>query len=150
MKNLTIRPLNEADIEPVSQWLFQRLANQPRYAGRAFKPDVVGVYIRASLAAPMVIYCAGAFADGEVKGVLCAGMAEHPFFDCITAANITYQVEAGCGKELIDDFTAWAYEHGAHEIQLGFSAFPDKHDVYKRLMRKHGYNDSDLTFYKVV
>ena len=150
MKKVIVRNLTLADSEQVNTFLFNRFKSQGRYAGRSFKRDVVSSFIQAAIAAPNQVFTVGAFDGDWLAGVFCGGISEHPFFDCKVAANIAYQAEGMAGKLLIDAFTEWAKANGAGEILIGTSAHPEKHDAYKRLMRKQGYDNSDLTFYKVV
>jgi len=150
MKKLTVRNLSLADAPLVESWLFERFKTQGRYADRSFKHGIVGSFINASFVAPSQMLSIGAFHDGEVVGVFCGGISDHPFFDCKVAANVAYQAEGSAGALLIDRFTEWAADNGAHEILIGTSAHSQKHEAYKRLMRKQGSFDSDLTFFKVV
>jgi hypothetical protein len=150
MKKITVRNLLLDDAPLVESWLFERFKKQGRYAERSFKHDVVSGFINASITVPKQMLSIGAFYGSDVVGVFCGGISEHPFFDCKVAANIAYQAEGSAGALLIDRFTEWAIDNGAQEILIGTSAHPQKHEAYKRLMRKQGYFDSDLTFFKVV
>ena len=145
-----VMPIPLEHIPLVEKFMTERLSVQTRYKDAKFRPCVFAAYVRLAHDDPETIYLRGLYDNERLIGLLCGLIAPHPFFDLLQATNIAYQVEGNAGHMLLDDFSEWAKTRGASELTIGLSAYPEKHDAYKRLMKRQGFDNSELYFWRVL